>query len=181
VTPPSSEYWLDRIALRLTRRDALKAMLGGAALALPLARTGSARAANPNACQQGCNWTTHQAYDSQVTTCGLQGLGAGLLAVGYAPLAGLSLFAVGGGAIALQLKVSYHCLDNAMLQQKMDQEQCREPGCPGFDAKAKGGPCDTCTASCCPDPAVVTGYSCCTLGCACNGDTGACHGSTTPC
>jgi hypothetical protein len=73
------------------------------------------------------------------------------------------------------------CDERALVSQKAALYDCLQPGCNGFDPKQKGGPCDTCTATCCADPTVISGYSCCALGCACGTDAGACHGGGTPC
>jgi len=183
--PTPSEHWLDRLAERRgTRRQALKAALAaGAALTLPFMRPGRARAADPHACQTGCNWTAHQHYDSAFNACYVNGSSyfAGyrtwVESAMWGPLVLLGPYAGMYRAYQETMK----CADAAMIQQKADQSICQQPGCPGFDPKQKGGPCDTCGASCCPDPSVQGGYSCCTLGCACGGDTGACHSSVDPC
>jgi hypothetical protein len=180
------QHWFDRLAVRTTRRGALKvAALAGAGLALPLSRAETAKAADPHACQQGCNWAAHQRYSSNTNRCdvatGLTSGGASGL-FGFTP--GLS-FLIIPAAIRAALAAGDRCYDTALVSEKAAMFDCLQPNCPGFDPKAAGGPCETCTSdvgSCCPDPLVVQGYSCCTLGCACNGDdVGACHGSTTPC
>jgi len=189
----AGDHWFDRLSVRVSRRDALKAAVaGGAALTFPLRQAAPALAGNPTACQQGCNWAAHQRYDNSSGACVPQAqLASSLYTVGGLTL-GVSLFGVAASPVAAigygiykAYTVGQQCFDTAMTQQKADMFICLQPNCPGFDPHAKGGPCADCTtvgrASCCPDPAVVSGYSCCTLGCACAGDTGACHGSTTPC
>lgn len=173
--------WFDRLAVRSTRREAFKAAaLSGAALALPLALADTARAADPHACQQGCNWTAHQRYLARLEDCHLGAAGLGFST--WLGVGGIFSFNLG---LLIEKGAESDCADRTLITQKAAQFDCMKPDCPGFDPKAAGGPCETCTSavgSCCPDPMVVGGYSCCTLGCACSGDdVGACHGSTTPC
>ena len=64
-------HWLDRLAVRLTRRQSLKAAVGGA-LALPLLKAAApARAASGDDCYKGCMWTTHQEQGADNGRCGL--------------------------------------------------------------------------------------------------------------
>lgn len=174
-------HWFDRLAARHTRREALKVAVAGAALSIPTLRPAAALAADPNACRQGCNWTAHQSYVSGVDTCqkaiGITSAPLGGLSLLFGPLAGVVFVANLHNAIV----AGQACNEAGLTQQKADYFDCLQPGCSGFDPKQKGGPCDTCTATCCVDPTVISGYSCCALGCACGNDGGACHSGSNPC
>jgi len=175
----SERHWFDRLAARHTRRDLLRAALvGGATLALPAITPAAAQADDPHACQIGCGWTAHQTYLSRSDTCAT----VGSAAAGYFTLqlgAAFGIFNPVGaftGAVKAGTAVDAKCTELALQLQKGDYYDCLQPDCPGFDPKEKGGPCETCTASCCPDGTVVSGYSCCALGCASGPDDfGACH------
>ena len=162
-SPSSAEHWLDRLASRHTRRQALKAAVAGsAALTLPLVRPAAARAGDPHACQQGCNWTAHQRYKGRLDACTNQALGSYLISLGAGATygVGIALLAIPNGlfsAIGRQDK----CGDQALLEAKATMYDCTQPDCPGFDPSATGGPCDTCTANCCPCSIVQSGYICC--------------------
>jgi hypothetical protein len=184
LSPQPSEHWFDRLAVRVSRRDVLKGGIGlaGAAFGVTALQPRAAFADDPAACRTGCNWTAHQRYEATFDVCNN-------LAVNDR-LPNLGLFILGGG-LGLVAAVTIHaanfaaaisCADRALVQQKADYFDCQQPGCSDFDPKQKGGPCETCTATCCADPTVISGYSCCTLGCACGGtDVGACHSGSTPC
>jgi hypothetical protein len=179
----SAEPWLDRLARRLTRREALRAgALTAAAATVPVslwrAAPGLADGLPDNsACYKGCNWFVHQEANIALQQCGqrhassydtLRYGGAAIIAsTGLLSLAPLRAVA---NYIDAQEKT---CEDQALLNGKAAVFECiTQPNCDDFDPMQPGGPCDTCTAaagSCCPDSLVAQGYSCCT------------HGSVTPC
>jgi hypothetical protein len=189
----SGEPLLDRLARRLTRREAIRAgAITAAAATLPVSlwRAAPASALPDNsACLKGCQWFAVQTCSNNLQQCAdqfnnnydrlLLGLGASSLSFG--------LLAIAGGDVVVQFldRQVKACEDQAMLQAKADMWNCiSKDACNGFNPNQKGGPCATCTAalgSCCSDPLVAQGYSCCSMGCACGTDTGACHGSVTPC
>jgi hypothetical protein len=138
-----------------TRRQALRAALAGAAaLTLPLGvRAAPARAAGPNDCRKGCDWTVDQRFASNWNGC-VNTLASTPLLLLYAPL--LS---------ATQTINALICRDRTILSHKAGHYDCSQPNCPGFDPKAAGGPCDTCRDSCCPCQASVSGYICCIFPC----------------
>src|SRR5205085_465475 len=68
---------------------------------------------------------------------------------------------VGLFALPLSVALGQRCAEQANLRTKAQNWDCLQPNCPGFDPKAKGGPCDTCQDVCCPDSQVANGYSCC--------------------
>jgi hypothetical protein len=156
----SDRHWLDRLAVRLTRRQSLKVAAAGA-LALPLLRTPApARAASGDDCYKGCIWTTHQEYDADGGVCGVRTNGLFDLQILLYPYTlGFSLFPSRGNPVKFFLR----CVDNAALKMKLHQDQCRDPGCPGFQPRGKYGPCFGCAATCCPWSAVEQGYYCCTI------------------
>ncbi len=179
-----STHWFDRLASRHTRREALKAALvGTAALGLPALQAPPAAADDPKACRTGCAWFAHQSYNSAINSCRVPSVTA--VAGGFARFLFLSTFSPVYGiyrAGRYEFRQQDACWEQAAMQQKADYFDCLKPNCNNFDPTQKGGPCDTCTATCCVDPTVISGYSCCALGCACGGtDAGACHGSVTPC
>jgi hypothetical protein len=183
VTAQPSSHWFDRFTVKVTRRAALKGAVGvaGAAILGSAGRPQKALADDPNACRTGCNWTAHQTALSRIDNCQSVALTAGIGNVspmlllgaigGFVTFASNLAFFAGGG----------RCTDNALIQEKADYWDCAQTGCSNFDPTQKGGPCETCTAKCCADPTVISGYSCCALGCACGSDTGGCHSSSTPC
>jgi hypothetical protein len=182
-----TEHWFDRLTARITRREALKrGAVATALLSLPALRPSPALAADN--CAKGCSWTAHQNAGRNLQTCRANYTAANDTSTGII-IQGtfrVGIFAIGAAFLndSHDLSVFHQCQDFALLTQKAANWDCLKPGCSGFDPMQKGGPCDTCTSSigsCCVDPTVAQGYSCCTLGCACGGDVGACHGSTTPC
>jgi hypothetical protein len=182
LTGVSPEHWFDRLAVRRTRREVLKGAAGltGALFGLSAAPAQAAYTDDPNACRTGCNWTAHQTYVTKSGGCFSLGVEEAVLS--QVVLMGLYGFlGVTGYSGKLGALAEGSCNDGALIQQKASLYDCLQPGCNGFDPKQKGGPCDTCTATCCADPTVISGYSCCALGCACGSDTGACHGGGTPC
>jgi hypothetical protein len=178
---PGREHWLDRLAVRQSRRQLLRSALAGAVLTVPFASSASAAGvADPHACRKGCFYTSFQKAGVAFQRCGdiagQQFSAYGFtVALAFIPsVAGLTL---GAGGTLL-------CRQVAEMQQKAMQYACLQPDCPGFDPKAPGGPCEICQSSggiCCPDQNVVSGYSCCTAapgGC-CKDD--GCHSGTTDC
>jgi hypothetical protein len=158
-------HWLDRLATRYTRRQALKAAAAGAALStLPLLRTAPALADDPDACRQGCLWTAHQTASSGYNHCTFGSHGAGLLIIGYGPALGLGLFAapLAGGTAAW---LDNSCKDRVAANQKADNAACLQPGCPDFNPKAPNGPCADTHEYCCPCTTVVQGYQPCAFPC----------------
>jgi hypothetical protein len=195
MSASGSDHWLDLLAVRHTRRHALKAALAGAAFTLPLARSAPALADGSQKCFKGCNFTAHQKYDNASKAChGTAGAASDLFHVGVNMSLGVSLFGVLANPLFVVAYSSYQgivsehkCVDTALMQQKVAQFDCQNPNnCGGFDPGAPGGPCVSCNNTgglCCPDQTSFTGYGCCDpqMGCACGNDTGACHASVTPC
>jgi hypothetical protein len=161
MSATSERHWLDRLAVRLTRRQSLKAAVGGA-LALPLLKAATpARAASGDDCYKGCMWTTHQEYDADGGRCGVIANGKFDAQIVLLPFTlGFSFFPRSPGD---PFAYFIRCVDNAALKMKQHQAQCRDPGCPGFQPRGKYGPCDGCAADCCPWDAVDQGYYCCTI------------------
>jgi hypothetical protein len=161
--PETSEsHWLDQLAVRLTRRQSLKAAAGGA-VALPfLKHAAPARAASGDACYQGCIWTTHNEYDADGGRCGAIANGKFDAQIVLFPFTlGFSLFPSRGNPVTFFLK----CVDNAALKMKLHQDQCRAPGCPGFNPRGTYGPCAGVASYCCPCGAVESGYIPCVYPC----------------
>jgi len=191
VTADGAGHWFDRLAVTLTRRQALKgaAGLAGAALGFAAVRPHAALAAAPNLCETGCRWTAQTAFYAQTDgsgPCWTAGTVITLFTLpGVLITFGLGDYSTLAGAYNHhKVQNSMACLERAMADQKAAFWDCHFPGCSGFDPKQKGGPCETCTSNvgdCCADPTTVTGYSCCALGCACGSDTGGCHSGSTPC
>ena len=155
----SPDHWFDRLSARHTRRQALMAAAAGA-LALPLLRPVAARADDPQACMKGCMWTSHRVYDIETSPCFIRANGKLDAAVTLFPFTfGLTFTSI----FTAPAKTFINCVDTAVLHMKQHQAQCQQPGCPGFNPQGKGGPCDTCSGSCCPYQAVDEGYYCCTI------------------
>jgi hypothetical protein len=112
---------------------------------------------------KGCIYTAHEQGLRDINACGS--------GVAYNFASGFFAFGLGFfsayGTKAADDSRRQSCIDMAVMQSKATGYDCPQPGCPGFDAHAKGGACEFCKSSCCPDQSVDTGYSCCTLGCAC--------------
>lgn len=163
------EHWFDRLTAPHTRRQGLRAALAGAALTLPLGRSASALADNPQsggnpyACQKGCFYTAHRTFSASMEGCLSQASGAGY-AVGIAGGLYGQIFPALGYAGGKLIRASL-CAERARLVQKATQYDCLQPGCPGFDPGGENGPCFNCNSLsntvCCPDPTSVFGYSCC--------------------
>lgn len=158
-------HWLDRLALRLTRREALRGALAGTvAVALPLAaRTPTARAASPRDCRKGCWWFAEKEYGSRERVCDALAASSTrtALAAGVFPILGVSLIA----SASRQLVNYSSCLDRNVLQNKADAYDCLQDNCPGFDPRKAGGPCDGCPVQCCTCQASQNGYICCIFEC----------------
>jgi hypothetical protein len=181
ITAGEHEHWLDRLAVRRTRRQVLQSALAGVAVTMPFVRSTPASAADdPNACRKGCFYTSFRkrlrAYDRCEKTYG-SSLIAGGLATGFA-------FFPMSAALAAGSAANLACLELADLAQKAMQYDCLQPDCPGFDPKGADGPCENCVSSggtCCPDQKQLQGYACCTAppgGC-CKSD--GCHSGTSDC
>jgi hypothetical protein len=158
-------HWLDRLAARYTRRQALQAAAAGAALtAFPLLRAAPALADGSNPCQQGCLWTSHQTGVKGAVGCAAKSGGAGLLTFGLGPLLGLGYLAIPAAAYA-EVAVGITCSDANNLQMKANNQACLQPGCSGFDPKGPNGPCAGVTTNCCPCGTVLQGYQPCIFDC----------------
>jgi hypothetical protein len=172
-------HFFDRLAMRHTRRHALKtaATTAAAALTFPLLRASSARADDPTACRKGCLRVFHDQAPSFSGTCTLKAEVAAFFWLGYGPALGLGFFSapVAGYKSGVRLN---KCTDRVMAQWKADNYDCLQPGCPGFDPHMKGGPCEFCGAQCCPDQSVDEGYSCCLI---CSSGGGCCYSVTGMC
>ncbi len=179
------DRWLDELALRTTRTGFLRAAVAAVGgLALPLGRASLASAApnDPTACRKGCFWTAHRKTRRTLDACDAAGVNLNVTGLGVAawvnPLYGL---AIQGTSFIRWAS----CKERALLVQKAAQWDCMQPNCPGFDPAAAGGPCDGCTGAggiCCPDSAVVSGYSCCTgQGGCCDPSGDGCASGTTAC
>jgi hypothetical protein len=155
-------HWLDRLAVRHTRRHAFKATLAAAAITLPLVRTGRARAAEDlHACQKGCLYASHRhargAFEKCQKNAPLRGPLIETLFLGQGIYGGAKVVALGVAVAA--------CYDTALLYQKERNELCAVNGCPGFNPYDEWGPCKNCATingcQCCPDPSAPTGYTYC--------------------
>lgn len=160
-----SEHWLDRVAKRYTRRQALRSTSAAAAAALtfPLLKSTPARATTgPTACQKGCYWTTHQLYDQEGGRCLVRANGKFDAALLLFPFTfGATFTSIGTQPVGYFMR----CIDNAALTMKWQQAQCREPGCGTFNPKGKGGPCDGVQSNCCPCDSIDSGYIPCIYDC----------------
>jgi hypothetical protein len=172
---PSSEH-PDRSAVRLTRRQALKAALAGVSLTLPigigLGRITPARAApGPGACRKGCLHEAGRRHGEALGDCranlAVSTIHFGLLAVFLAAPAATTLLGP-AGLIASDVA----CVDLALLRHKSTAFDCYQPNCPNFDPYAKGNYCEFCPRGyCCPSQMADPGYCCATFPC---GDRFAC-------
>ncbi len=159
-------HWLDRLAVRFTRRQALQSAAAGAALAaFPLLRSAPAVAADPHACRQGCLWTSHQTAEHGFDRCSTAGTITGLLYYGYGGPIGLGWLGPFAKATYEGLKVQVPCNDRVAASAKAANADCRQPGCPGFDPKGENGPCAGVQDNCCPCPGVIQGYIPCVYPC----------------
>ncbi len=157
MTDPSHEHWFDRVAAAPTRRQALKIALGAAAaLVFPLGQSEPADADSGGNCSKGCLWTSDQKVKSAYAKCRYTTV-ASFLAEGAWPLV--------GPYVAKNFLTGVLCFDSAVLHWKASSFDCLQPGCPGFDPKAPGGPCDSCKANCCVCSQLDEGYICCFYAC----------------
>lgn len=164
MSDAASGHWFDRLATRVTRRQALRATVAGAALTLPLARPRTAGADDPSACKKGCMWTSHQNFCSDSDRCGARADLVIFLIYGYGPAAGLGFFSLPLSSYK-GFREGLQCNDVALLNQKASQASCKEPFCPGFSPYATGGPCDGVQDNCCPCGASDNGYIPCVYAC----------------
>lgn len=177
--PGSPEHWFDRLAVRHTRRQALKAALAGTALTLPLLRAAPADAAGLSPCAKGCWYTNHYNTNYALNTTCVN------VASGAAPVHILAGLALGFGFYSLPASLLSALLDQntcqnlALLNQKATGYDCLQPNCPGFDPNSSGGPCTGChpPGVCCTDQGSITGYNCCE----CCAKTGGCASGVTDC
>jgi hypothetical protein len=165
--PSTSEHWLDRLAVRVTRRTVLKAGLtAAAAITVPSLRPSGARAdINTYPCFEGCRTFEHQEFGRARSRCDVAtnfDFGAGYqLGVFFNALAATSFFV----PAALENRLYHRCLDTAITNAKVAAFDCYAPGCSGFDPKQPNGPCDTCSQNCCVCPGIPNGYICCFYAC----------------
>jgi hypothetical protein len=161
-----TDHWFDRVAVRLTRRQSLKLALAGA-LAVPLARAGSAPAAER--CTQPCFYTAQIHSSQRFDTCDTaRAFGRFQTATAVIISGGLA------GVISLSNGVrDMSCYERARLAHKADQFDCLQAGCGGFtpDPNVLCPGCTEAGGKCCPAPSSGTlgGYLCCPC-CADNGD-----------
>jgi hypothetical protein len=193
---PPREHWLDLLAARQTRRKVLKTALAGAALTLPFVRSAPGRAANPNgktpnACQKGCDYTSHVFYDRDFAACDAKlpasyktACGGG----GYDKLPWYLLPVLGAPWRArYEICTSWTnklapCYDQALLQQQAMQYRCTQADCPGFDPEGPRGPCEIAKEQgnkCCPSQSSANGYIPCAVCCSPTGD--GCGSGVTEC
>lgn len=180
-------HWFDQLGAPRTRRSViLKGLVAGAVLTLPsLFNPTKSHASNPNsrgdahACQKGCTTTAILNTDDRLGTC------ASNASQSYLGTVPLQLY-FGTGAITAAAAFAYAtkmlCEDRAILREKADLWDCRQPDCPGFDPESTNGPCRICTASgtkCCPDPGSPSGYQCCAICCSPSGK--GCGAGATEC
>jgi hypothetical protein len=150
----AAQHWFDRLAAPHTRAHALRVALGAAALTLPLARASAAGAARADDCTWGCAWAARKRADAATSAC---------VFTGFRHV--LDALALGGVLAPVAFRAAVACNDRAVLQERADLWNCGQPGCPGFDPKAPGNPCDGCTDNCCPCAAATSGYICCVFPC----------------
>ena len=111
-------HFFDRLAMRHTRRHALKtAAATGAALTFPFLRASPARADDPTACRKGCLRVFHDQAPSFSATCTLKAEVAAFFWLGYGPALGLGFFSapVAGYKSGVRLN---KCTDRVMAQWK---------------------------------------------------------------
>ena len=176
-----SEHWFDLLVARRTRAQALRAALVGAALTIPLVRTGASGArtsicragmsSDPGACVKGCLFTAQRTWDVGLAACGktvFTGAPLGRIA-SLGSILGLAAGAVNGAATGAGVLA---CSNAALVQMKAASYDCVLPGCSGFDPCNPLGPCNDCAAVgawCCSSSLSAVGFTCC-LCCDPNGD-----------
>jgi hypothetical protein len=157
VTSESHEHWLDKMAAAPTRRQALKIALGtAAALVFPVAQSKPADAESGGSCSKGCLWTSYQKLLRAFTVCRVTTVGSFFW---------LAAWPAVGPFVTKEFLSGELCFDSAVLGWKASNYDCLQPGCPGFNPKAPGGPCDSCKANCCICSQLEEGYICCFYGC----------------
>lgn len=162
-----SEHWFDRLTAKYTRRQGFKLAAAGA-LAVPLARAGSAAAVEN--CTQPCFYTAQVHSAKAVGTCQTRG---GAAVVSYFT----GIFVNPAAAAALGVKdvfAGQACYEQAALAQKAEQYDCLRAGCGGFVPDSDilcGSGCRQVGGKCCPFPSStgLSKYVCCG-NCAANGD-----------
>ena len=172
MTPPES--WFDRLAAKPhTRRQGIRAAAMGTAAAvgasLPFAgSTSSASAANASDCRKGCVYTANETWATNRRNRFEGGAIIGATVKLLGPAA--ALYNLVGSELVLQV------LDKDLKSHRQAINNCFQPFCPGFDAKAPGGPCDGCNPpfSCNPCAVLDSGYICCVY------PAGDCHGDCCP-
>ena len=153
--------WVDRLAVETTRRQGLKALFGAVVLALPFGRSEHAHASHTTSedCEKGCLWTADGTYRRQKNRCHEQWGSTNTLGL----IQGLYNPALGAVTLGAGLVSGTACHERARLVKKATSYDCLQPGCPGFDPDAPGGPCEPCTQTprckCCTDPASPIGYT----------------------
>lgn len=188
-----SSHWFDRLMTPRTRRQALTELLGAAAVVtLPTALLARSPARSEpedgsNLCQRGCLYYYGSTnYDNEYDSCvnhdsakaGVQFALRLYTLAGASALAALLTTPHAVAIDALTNTTAASCRDQALLNAKAKSFDCLQPNCSGFNPKGEGGPCATCKASCCADPGVVNGYSCCNL---CSSHGGCCYSVTGSC
>jgi hypothetical protein len=181
-----ADHLFDRLAAPASRRQVLKAAIGGIVLALPFDLAAVAHADDGHDCLWGCEWFSFNKTDEAIAACqapyksciaGFKSRVAPIPLLGG--LSGPVAEAACGRALAAR---AARCGERALVEQKARQWDCLQPGCPGFDKDGPGGPCEPCNrvgAPCCPDPNVAQGYSCCAQCCSPTGK--GCGSGTTDC
>ena len=150
-------HWFDRLAGAPTRRQALNMTLGAAAaLVFPLTQSEPADAESGGDCSKGCLWTSFQKVKSAFTICRVTTVGSFFREAAWPVL---------GPFLAKDFLNGELRFDSAVLHWKASNFDCLQPGCPGFDPKALGGPCDSCKTNCCVCSQLEDGYICCFYAC----------------
>ncbi len=165
-----SDHWVDRLAVSLTRRQVVRGGLAaaGAAAAFPLLRVPPARAVAGDPCFNPCRFQGITQHASEVGQCLVKHSSAklgeftGLKEASYGP----ALLGV-VSPLLQQFLAAQECRDTADMKSKAYAWNCTQPNCGGWDPKAPGGPCESCTQYCCPCAAVAItqGYICCAFPC----------------
>ncbi|MEA2168922.1 MAG: hypothetical protein QOF76_2222 [Solirubrobacteraceae bacterium] len=160
-----SGHWLDRLALRTTRRDALRTAAAGAIVfSLPgLLRPARAAA---DGCTKGCRFAAGRAFRSRRAGCIALTNSAASKLIAAVNWPGLALATV--PEAYTDLAAAYACNDLNVLRYKAAASDCATPGCGVFDPYAPGGPCEGCGQAgvfCCECPTTDEGYMCCVFAC----------------
>ena len=159
-------HWLDRLAVRATRRDAFKVAAAGAAIVSLPRFLRPAPAAAADGCRQGCRYTAIKNYNAQMSACDDVAPffeARGFAIVNWPPLA----FVIAPEFIADWVQIN-RCHDRAVSVHKAAVQDCFTPGCGSFNPYAAGGPCVSCSqggVNCCECPTIREGYMCCVFAC----------------